>query len=329
MIDLQASYLDFLENVGVPEHKKRERSNKHLGDVERSIKFFNESLTKNNIDFKLILISQIQDTHVGYFHSYLLNDLGHANRTYNNNMGKMKSFIDWCIKTYKIKNYSNPFEDVNKRSENVDNETITKKEFKRLLEDISPENGYVMEGKSKKNRYRTYLKDAFELALHTGGRREEVVELRWNMIREVDNEPSYIVVPNLKVERQKGEGFNDNVAPKIIPITTSLYKLLLRLGYNENKGSHLYLFAPDRKAKSLSMMEAISKAFSHYYGLQNTGRKLQFKHLRKTYLTYLVAALGGEAKNLSSHTTDEVLQRHYIDKTIVNKAVKKLDIFND
>lgn len=74
------------------------------------------------------------------------------------------------------------------------------------------------------------------------------------MIKEVDDVASYIVVSNFKVERQKGEGFNDNVKPKIIPITKSLFKLLLRLGYNENKGSHDYILAPNRRASTQAMI---------------------------------------------------------------------------
>ena len=328
LIDAQVLYLDFLENIGVPEHKKKSRSKKYVDEIEKSISDFNISLKNNNINQKIILIDKITDQHVGYFHSFLLNERYHANRTYNKKMTYLKTFFDWAIVRFSLK-MSNPFLGFQRRPESTDNKTISKSEFKKLLEIISPTNGYVMVGKSKKNRYRDYLKDAFELGLHTGGRREEIVELKWNMVKEVNNEPSYIIISNFKVERQKGEGFADNVAPKVIPVTQSLFKLLLRLGYNEFKGSHEYILAPDRKSKPKSMMEAISKGFSHYYDLLGTERELQFKNLRKTYLTYLVSALGGDAKKISSHSTDEVLEKHYIDKTIVDKAVKKLDIFGD
>ena len=38
--------------------------------------------------------------------------------------------------------------------------------------------------------------------------------------------------------------------------------------------------------------------------------------------------MNGDTKKLSSHTTDEVLQKHYIDDKVVNKAIKELNIFN-
>lgn len=74
-------------------------------------------------------------------------------------------------------------------------------------------------------------------------------------------------------------------------------------------------------------VENLSKGFSHFYNQLDTGRELQLKSLRKTYLTYLASALSGDTKTLSSHSTDEVLQKHYIDEKVVSKAIKKLDIF--
>ncbi len=75
-------------------------------------------------------------------------------------------------------------------------------------------------------------------------------------------------------------------------------------------------------------MENLSKGFSHFYKQLNTDKDLQLKSLRKTYLTYLSATMSGDAKKLSSHTTDEVLQKNYIDQKVVSKAIKELDIFS-
>lgn len=276
-------------------------------------------------------MDRISDDHVGYFHSYLLDDKGYFNRTYNNKMNSLRGFFKWAIKEFKL-NIHNPFEDVKSRASVINKDTITKTEFLELLEIISPENGKVQTGKTNKksrNRYKPYLKDGLELALHTGGRREEIVELKWTMINEIDGVPTFIEVSNLKVERQKGDGFNDNVAPKIIPITKSLKKLLYRMGYENKRNRPEYLISPDRIGTSSSaIMDNLSKGFSHYYKQLDTGRSLQFKNLRKTYLTYLNSALNNDTKSLSSHTTNEVLQKHYIDERIVNKAVKELNIFD-
>lgn len=172
LIDIQVQYMDFLENIGVPDHKKVVRTKKHIDEIEKCLNIFNKALKKNKINFKLILIDKINHAHVGYYHSYLLNDLHHANSTYNKRMSYVKSFFEWSKNEFNLR-MTNPFNGSKRRSTTTDNETISQDEFNKLLESISPLTGYVMVGKSKKNRYRDYLKDGFELGLHTGGRREK------------------------------------------------------------------------------------------------------------------------------------------------------------
>ncbi|WP_346881263.1 hypothetical protein [uncultured Algibacter sp.] len=330
LLDLEMRYLDYLDNVDVPAHKRRERSSKYINAIQKDIKLFNDVLTMNNIDVEKIYIDEITDEHVGYFHSYILT-ITQSGSTYNKKISSLKTMFAWSIKKYKLKEIENPFEDVRTRSMNVDTKTITKEEYKKLLDIISPENGQAFEGKTKRqkrNRYKPYLKDGIELALNTGGRREEVATLKWNMIIEKDGEPLYVLVKNLKVERLKGDGHNKDVPPKVIPVTAGLRKLLYRLGYQNKKGLNEYILSPDRtKTSTLAIMENLSKGFSHFYNQLGTGREIQLKHLRKTYLTYLNAAMGKNTKKFSSHSSDEILERHYIDQTVVHKAVKKVQIF--
>lgn len=328
LFDSEIKYLDFLDNVGVPEHQKVIRTDRHIKEVQKSLELFNEALTLAKVKKKIILLDQINDNHVGFFHTYLLENKNYGNKTYNNKIGALRGFFKWAIDNFNLK-MTNPFDKVKRRTVVIKKETITKKEFNDLLEIISPEKGMTSQNlKQARNRYKPYLKDGIELALHTGGRREEVVELKWNMIHKIDGEPSYIAMKNFKVERQLGEGFNDNVVPKIIPITKSLLKLLYRMGYETKQGRDEYLISPDRsKTSSYAIMDNLSKGFSHFYDLLNTGRGLQLKSLRKTYLTYLNSALSGDTKKLSSHSNNDVLQKHYIDEKLINKAVKKVDIF--
>lgn len=331
LFDCQIQYIDFLDNVGVPAHQRVQRSEKHIKEVQTCLLLFNESLTKNQVNKKLMLVDKISDEHIGFFHSYLLEDKGYSGKTYNNKMAVLRGFFKWSIEKFKLNIY-NPLEKVKSRSTFAKKDTITQKEFQDLLNIISPENGIsttIGKRKTTRNRYKPYLKDGIELSLHTGGRREEVADLKWNMIVEQDNVPLYIKIKNLKIERQKGEGYDGEVAPKIIPITKSLKKLLYRMGYENKKGSDEFLLSPDRsKTSTYAIIDNLSKGFSHFYNQLNTGRNLQLKSLRKTYLTYLSATLQGDAKSLSSHTTDAVLQKHYIDERIIDKAVKELDIFN-
>jgi len=63
-------------------------------------------------------------------------------------------------------------------------DTITEDEFNKILEAVDTYNPIqTLGGKGEnKNRYRPYLKDGFYLFLLTGGRREEVVDLKWSDI---------------------------------------------------------------------------------------------------------------------------------------------------
>ena len=82
-----------------------------------------------------------------------------------------------------------------------------------------------------------------------------------------------------------------------------------------------------------SLLDALSFVFvpslpeeSSYYKQVNTDKNLQLKSLRKTYLTYLNSAMSSDTKKLSSHTTDEILGKHYVYEKVVNKAIQEMEI---
>ncbi|MFC4636080.1 tyrosine-type recombinase/integrase [Dokdonia ponticola] len=327
----QSAYILFLENVNVADHLKKERSKDHIRASFRALEEFNNVLKKKKIKSTLTQMIQIDDNHVGYFHNYLLNERQLANKTYNNKMGLLKGFFTWAIIEFELK-MTNPFKKVKNRTVVKQNDSISMPEYKALLKAITPENGHTYEGKKKKNkvnRYRPWLKSAIELGLQTGGRREEIISLKWNMIRYIDGEPSYLEVPNLKVERGKGDGFNNNVPPKIIPITVNLLDLLDRLGFNEKKDTDRYILDVNNKTSPNVLMENMSKGFSHFYKLLETGKSIQFKHLRKTYISYMKLAMGSETGNLTSHTSNEVIDKHYIDKKVIANAQRKFKLFTN
>ncbi len=326
----QSAYILFLENINVADHLKKERTQKHVKEVAKSLMQFNEVLKKKGIKKTLTRMLQINDDHVGYFHSYLLNEKKYANKTYNNKIGVLRSFFAWTIIEFEL-TMINPFSKARNRTVNKQNDSITMPEYKALLKAITPENGISYEGKDKKrkrNRYKPWLKSAIELGLQTGGRREEIIILKWDMIKYVDAEPSYLEVPNLKVERGKGIGFNDDVPPKIIPITVDLLELLNRLGFEEKKDSDQYLLDINRDNSISVLNEQMSKGFSHFYKLLGTGKNIQFKHLRKTYISYMKLAMGSETGDLTSHASDQVINNNYVDERIIANAQKNFKLFN-
>ena len=232
---------------------------------------------------------------------------------------------------FKIDLY-NPFGKVRRRKSVLKKEIITLEEYEALLEIISPKLGFqTIHGKNRtyrKQRYKPYLKNGIELGLYTGARREEIARLKWNMIHVENNIPVFIEIRNFKVERQKGYGYNADVPPKIIPVIRGLLDLLNRMGYKDKIGSNEYILFPERNITISILKDNLSKGFSHFYKQLNTRKELQFKHLRKTYLTYLAMTMKGDTGFLSSHTSKEVLRRHYINENVVLKAVKNVEIFN-
>ncbi|WP_025740876.1 site-specific integrase [Aquimarina pacifica] len=328
LFDAQLDYLDFYADIGVPEHKKKNISKGRQQAVARVLKLFNEALEVNNIDKKgLLRVDRLNDMYVGYFHKYLDD---YAANTYNRMMYALGGFYKWALQTYRL-NSINPFESFEKKVTVHNKETITEEEFEGLLKQITPENGKaekITKSRIQKlNWYTPYLKDAFRLAIHTGGRREEIYALKWNMIKESNGKPIFIEIPNLKVMRNP-KFKNKVVPPKIIPITKGFKDLIDQLGYQEYKGSDQNLIFQDRKKPiSTWMKERLSGGFSHFYKQLNTGKELDFKCLRKTLLTYLKKAMKGDARLLSSHSTDEVLDTHYVDHRIIDKAIKEFQIF--
>lgn len=75
------------------------------------------------------------------------------------------------------------------------------------------------------------------------------------------------------------------------------------------------------------MMNLMSKAFPHYYAQLNTGKKVQFKDLRKTFITSVYNFLGNKARLVTKHASVEVMLQHYIDDNIITEKMKGFDVF--
>ena len=207
-------------------------------------------------------------------------------------------------------------------------ETITKTEFYSLIKIISPENGFVfLKTKEKKNLYKPWIKDAFKLGLFTGRRREEIVMMKFSDIKlNPSGELSFIESEHFKINRAFDLNDESKTAVRI-SITKRLKELLFELGYEKNKGTNKFILAPDEMMHRKTMMDLISKAFTHYYNLLGTGRNLQFKNLRKTYVSSAYKKYGEKARILTKHSGIDVMQKHYIDSEMLRDANDDFDVF--
>jgi integrase len=326
-----ARYIGFLHNEEVPSYRQKIRSPEHIKDVERALKLFAETLKKNQINIHQTLITQLNEKMVGMIYDRMENEKHFSSRSINKILSYLTSMITWYVDEYDVP-IKNWFGKVPRKKIVSNPKAITKDEFEMLLGRIIPENGIKDYKKGKKpvrNLYRSWLPDAFSLALETGRRREEVISLRFDNIINDNNGSSYIKVEDFKVNRiQK---LNENEKRYIyIPITSNLKKLLNRLRYENQKNSSNYILAPEiTTSRTRVMADILSKGFSHFYEQLETGRKLTFKSLRKAYITSMQIHTGGNAKSVTGHSDNAVIEKHYLDREAIAKSIKGFQVFNE
>ncbi len=102
------------------------------------------------------------------------------------------------------------------------------------------------------------------------------------------------------------------------------------MGFSSQKGTDNFILAPEINiSRKRVMSDILSRGFSHYYDQLNTGRKLTFKCLRKTYITNLqIYMRGGDIKSITGHAEgSNVIETNYIDKKEIAKAGKNFSVF--
>ena len=328
LINYMDQYIRFLNNEGVEAHKVKVRTKKHVDDVKRYFRYFCLALKGKDIDHTKFEVTALNDQIVGYIHSYLLNDLGYKNKTYNKAMSQFRQFIKWLIDDKGI-SMANPFKGVNKKTEKKDDTTISKEELQLLLDTITPENSInIAPSGYRRNYYKDWMKTAILIALETGLRREEFTTLKFSDIQADKNgNPYCIKVENFKVNRIKGNVEEDEKDIKTIPITLRMNEILTDLHFKKYINNDRYLVAPDENVTRETIGEFVSKAFTHFWNLSSK-RKVNLKHLRKTYLTALVNHFGDKATIISDHADIEILKKHYTNNEVIMKANQGFKVFS-
>lgn len=327
LVNAMAKYVGWLNNEGVPAHRVKERSKDYIRDIQKAFIEFSHCLKVNKFKLPTVTIDDINDDMVGLLFEQMEKS-GMANRTFNKKIGYYTSFIEWLKEQYNYqgKNY---FETVSRKIVIQNPEAISQKEYEALLLQITPENGVNTNEKvARKNLYRPWLKDGIRLALETGRRREEIINLKWNNINENDG-IEYIKVEDYKVNHIQKRVTEQEKKYIYIPVTETLNELLYELEYEKHIGSERYILAPEINIqRNRIMSDALSRGFTHFYDQLNTGRKLTFKSLRKAYITKLEIFMGsGNTKAITGHSDDQVIERNYIDQKEMAKAAKNFAVF--
>ncbi len=328
LIEAMTFYIAHLSGKRGTSHTLKKVTASHIKDNQRNMVLFAQVLKKNKINPERIKIQDIDQKIVGIFHDYLLKDRHYSNRTYNHYMGNMRSLFNYLNKHEGL-DIKNPFNSVQKRKAITNIKTISAEEFKRLLDAILPEQGeQVLNTGEKKNHYHPFLKHAFILGLLTGLRREELVSLRFSDIEEDEKGQAKVIVSNnLKRNRIMNSTETGDVRYTPVPVTPQLRKMLLEMGYHENRNSDKYILAPDSPLERKSLMDIISKSFTHFGKIAGLPRDISFKHLRKTFATKMQIVLGNNAHLVTGHASQKILTDHYVNKSVIAQVASNKDIF--
>ena len=125
---------------------------------------------------------------------------------------------------------------------------------------------------------------------------------------------------NLKVERLGSK----NVSKKLSPINADLMTLIKEMGYDQMKGKNVKLIEPENTYTINTIMEKVSRSFTHFRKAAGIETPFKLKHLRKTYLSWVYRTMGSDTRLLSSHTSMKVLENHYINPLLLNVEEEKL-----
>lgn len=322
LIGCIAMFIDYLTDENVYEHQKRKRSKSHINQNICYLTRFTTALQSSGIGVRNLLVSDLSNEHVSIFYSYLIKE-NFANRTFNRHMDTVSEFLKYLIEIehYDLVNHFDP-KNAKRKRVNPKIESVSLKDFKVLLKTINPQNGtQVLSTGENKHLYYDWLKDSFELGLYTGRRRDEVVNMKFSDVFEQDGKPIYIKSEDYKYNLRNNLIKEEEKKYNYTPVIYDLNLFLKKIGYDKNKGTDRFLLAPESPLTRDTIKNIMSKAFSHYYAKLNTGKKLQYKHLRKTYITYLNHFTNGKAEVVTGHYGHNIIMKNYHDQTVFNNVL--------
>jgi integrase len=320
-------YNQYLNGISQYAHLRKDVSKGHIDEMIRFCRFFAKIL-KHNYNIERMRIVDVSQQDVADF--YVWAEEHYSPKTFNKCLAGLKGFFDFLIEVEEVE-MKNPFRKyVRKFVPQSDIMTINKDEFELIIQAVDNYSPYcVLGGKGeRKNLYRPYLKDGFKLFLLSGGRREEVVDLKWSSIFESDNKIKFFRIENLKVSRI----MKKETVYKYIPITDDLFDFLKELGYEEKRNTDEYILFPQRYEKTKTMMDVLSKSFTHYRIGSGIEKEISLSDLRKTYISWVNNQLGDNTGLVTSHSTNQVLEKFYLDPkilTAIETTALKVRVFGN
>jgi integrase len=326
LADAVVKYREYLSGESKYAHLKKNISQGHIDECVR----FCWKLVENVALLKNIKRTRPTDIKIeDVSNFYVWADENYSSNTFNKCFIAVRAFFEFLIEVENIE-MKNPFRKFTPKvviPPNID--IITEDEFNRILAAVDTFNPIVKLGGMGKieNRYKPFLKDGFKLFLLTGGRREEVVDLKWSDIYSSPQGVKLFIIDNLKVNRIKKDNKDRK---KYIAINVDLEEFLIELGMNEKIGKNQYILLPERDRSTKTLMNDLSKGFTHFKIGAGITKDISLSNLRKTYLTWHHQILGDDTGLVSSHSTTQVLEKYYLDPkvlTAVEVSALKVRVF--
>jgi len=316
-------YSDWLQNVEVPFHEKKHRSEKYISGRISYLMKFKKFLETNHPKGGNILITEIDKNMFGKYYEFVGNSTSSA-AGFNHTIKSVKYFFNFVIDEKKLL-MQHPCRKAKLKFESPNPVSIDDNDFLKLLSFVNERDSIEISSKGKmRNRFRPWMKDAFELSAYTGMRNEETVSLKYSdIILDSKGKLEYLSGTDLKYERKHNWDNTQAVKMVPIPITPELENLLNRLNYKEFLGTDRYLIDGDCVFNRKSLAIEMSKAFTFFKNKAGIQKNFTLKHLRKTFLTKMEAKTGlvrsaGYQKNAS------VIEKNYLNNIIISKKIQEM-----
>ncbi len=318
-------YLDYMADVDVPRYAKKNLDPKYIGSTQTELTDFLEFIKKHiHKEIENYKIENVNKKNVGKYCD-LIEDRRQSPYTYNSRIKSLRALFNYLIKekSYQLKNVwlrpkLKPIKSVNM--------SIERDDFFDLLDVISPEDSKKDVGKSKKNMYRSYIKDYAKLKAFTGLRNIDVAGLQWNMIHFKEKQAILIESPNTKANKYKNFVKKEDLEYVYIPVGEELKETLINLGLKDKINSDEYILEPKSKNRETIAKQG-SRSFTFYWERLERPYHRTVKYLRKTYATQ--EKLYNNSTSSTLHKNFEVTEKYYInDIDVVKQMVKdKFRIF--
>jgi len=306
-------FLSFCEN---PTKNRKPIDKSTVADYRLHLVNFAQALKEKGINTKIVSIQYLSDSMAETAFKYIDHLSGTTKKKY---FKTYSNFYNHLIEEEKLKLESNPFLGWSFDEAESTNEVIYEKEFYELLDKIDTSPRYLTDGKGKDRlMHYDWVATGCKLGLFTGGRRQEIPEIKWTDVienRKTGKLPGGILL--LKDIKNTNIQKLSKIKVKPIEINDDLAELLNELGWKKNKGQDKHLIDPDEKHTRGFIKNQLSKSFAHFINFVTVHpkRELSFKCLRKTWFTNCAIALGNDnASFMGGHSSADVTVNHYINK---------------